>query len=113
VVIGPHLAGSLARESMTDWEIYRVLRTTPDEALVFALGTIGPRVSQDRLRRYLMELRSRTLSVGGDDILALGAKKGPAVGRILERLTELRVEEQIRGRGPELQAARQMLEKAK
>jgi tRNA nucleotidyltransferase (CCA-adding enzyme) len=113
VVAGPALVASLAREPMSDWEVYRVLRTTPDEALLLALAGLSPGRAESRLRRYLSELRSRTLSVGGDDVLALGAKKGPAVGRILERLRELRVEEVIVGREPELQAAREMLEKTR
>jgi tRNA nucleotidyltransferase (CCA-adding enzyme) len=113
VVVGPLLTSSLSREDMSDWEIYRVLRATPDEALVFALGGMESGQAETRLRRYLTELRLRTLSVGGDDILALGVKKGPTVGRILERLRELRVEEVIHGREPELEAAREMLEKAR
>jgi tRNA nucleotidyltransferase (CCA-adding enzyme) len=110
VVVGPLLATSLARDDMTDWDIYRALRTTAEEALVFALAGMTPGLAEQRLRRYLADIRSRTLSVGGDDMLALGVKKGPAVGRMLERLRELRVEEAIKGRGAELEAARRLLE---
>jgi hypothetical protein len=113
VVAGPVLASSLAREEMTDWEVYRVLRTTPVEALLLALAGVSQGVAEARLRRYLAEVRSRTLSVAGDDILALGVKKGPAVGGILERLRELRVQEVIQGREQELEAAREMVEKAR
>ncbi len=42
VVVGPLLAASLARDEMTDWEIYRALRKTPVEALVFALARVAP-----------------------------------------------------------------------
>jgi hypothetical protein len=49
--------------------------------------------------------------VTGDDLLALGMKKGPSVGRLLERLREMRVQEIIKGRGPELEYARRLLEK--
>jgi tRNA nucleotidyltransferase (CCA-adding enzyme) len=113
VVVGPHLTLSLSREDMTDWDIYRALRATPDEALVFALGCMAPGTAEERLRRYLSELRLRTLTVSGDDILALGAKKGPAVGRVLERLRELRVQQEIQGREFELEAARGLLEKSR
>jgi hypothetical protein len=70
---------------------------------------MSPGIAEQRLRRYLTDLRRRTLSIGGDDILALGAKKGPGVGRILEKLRELRVEETVKGRLPELEAARRLL----
>ena len=59
----------------------------------------------DRLRRYLADIRHRTLSVGGSDLLAMGMKRDPAVGRILERLKEMRVEGVIEGREAELEAA--------
>jgi hypothetical protein len=38
-------------------------------------------------------------------------KKGPAVGRLLERLKELRVEGVVNGGTAELEAARRMVEK--
>ena len=69
---------------MSDWEIYRALRTTPVEALVFALAGMEPGLVCTRVRRYVTDIRHRTLSVTGDDLLALGMKKGPAVGRMLE-----------------------------
>jgi tRNA nucleotidyltransferase (CCA-adding enzyme) len=98
---------------MSDWEVYKTLRGAPEEALVFALAQTPAGLAADRLRRYITELRMRTLSVGGDDILALGVKKGPGVGRILERLRELRVEEIVRGRERELQAARELVERSR
>jgi len=111
VVVGPLLRSSLAGDEMNDWEVYRALRTTPVEALVFALGSMEPGPAETRLRRYLTDIRHRTLSISGDDLLALGVKKGPAVGRMLERLKEMRVLETIEGREAELEAARRMLEK--
>jgi tRNA nucleotidyltransferase (CCA-adding enzyme) len=111
VVVGPLLASRLGEERMSDWDICRALRNTPVEALVFALASIEDRTAAARLRRYLTEIRHRTLDVTGDDLLGLGMKKGPSVGRMLERLKELRVEGIIQGRGPELEAARRMVEK--
>jgi tRNA nucleotidyltransferase (CCA-adding enzyme) len=111
VVIAPLLAPMLFRDDMTDWDIYRSLRHNPVEALVFALAAMEEGLAESRLRRYISEIRHRTLSVGGDDLLALGLKKGPAVGRLLERLREMRVKEMVEGRQAELEAARQMLDK--
>jgi len=111
VVMGPALVTSLTREEMDDWEIYRTLRSTPVEALVFALAETEDGSAEARLRRYLTEIRHRTLTIGGDDLLALGVKKGPPVGRLLERLREMRVKETIQGREAELEAASRLLEK--
>jgi len=112
VVVGPLLADRLAKEDMSDWDIFRTLRTTPLEALAFALAGMEPGPASGRLRRYLTDIRHRTLRVNGDDLLAMGMKKGPAVGRVLERLRELRVEELVEGRQAELEAARQIVGRA-
>lgn len=109
VVVGPPLGSSLAAEKMNDWAVFRVLRTTPVEALVFALAGMEPGPAEARIRRYLTEIRHRTLSVSGDDLLALGVKKGPAVGQLLERLREQRVLGKIQGREAELKIASQIL----
>jgi tRNA nucleotidyltransferase (CCA-adding enzyme) len=111
VVVGPLLASRLAKPEMRDWDIYRALRSIPLEAVVFGLAGIEPGEVEERLRRFLTDIRHRTLSVKGDDLLAMGMKKGPAVGRILERLKELRVEGVVKGRTAELEAARRMVEK--
>ena len=111
VVVGPLLPTSLAREDMTDWQVFKTLRQTPVEALVFALASTEPGPAEARVRRYLSDLRRRTLTIGGDDLLAMGVKKGPYVGRILERLREMRVEGLIEGQEQELEAARHMVEK--
>jgi tRNA nucleotidyltransferase (CCA-adding enzyme) len=112
VVVGPLLASRLAKAEMRDWDIYRALRSIPVEAVVFALAGLEPGVVDARLRRYLADIRHRTLSVTGDDLLALGMKKGPGVGRVLERLKELRVEAVVVGREAELEAAQRLVEKA-
>ena len=113
VVLGPLLASRMAKPEMRDWDVYRALRSIPLEAVVFGLAGIEPGAVEGRLRRYLVDIRHRTLTVKGDDLLAMGMKKGPAVGRILERLKELRVEGVVKGRTAELEAARPMVEKAR
>ncbi len=112
VVVGPLLASRLGKTEMSDWEIFRTLRATPVEAIVFALAGLEPGPAESRLKRYLSDIRHRTLSVTGADLLALGMKKGPAVGRLLERLREMRVEGIIKGREAELEYARRLLEKS-
>ncbi len=112
VVVGPILGERLAKPQMRDWEVYRALRSIPLEAVIFGLAGIEPGVAETRLRRYLVDVRHRTLSVKGDDLLEMGMKKGPAVGRVLEKLKELRVEGKVIGRKAELEAARRMVERA-
>jgi tRNA nucleotidyltransferase (CCA-adding enzyme) len=111
VIIAPLLASTLSRDNMSDWEIFRSLRSDPLEALVLALAGMDEGPAAERLRRFITDIRHRTLSVSGADLLSMGVKKGPAVGRLLERLRELRVNEQVKGREAELAAARDLVEK--
>ena len=81
VVVGPLLASRLAKPEMRDWDIYRALRSIPLEAVLFGLAGMEPGVVETRLRRYLADIRHRTLSVKGEDLLAMGMKKGrPSAG---------------------------------
>ena len=112
VIVGPLLASRLAKPDMRDWDVFRTLRSIPLEAVLFGLAGIEPGVVENRLRRYLAEIRHRTLTIRGDDLLAMGMKKGPAVGKVLERLQELRVEGMIKGTSAEMDAARRMVEKS-
>jgi tRNA nucleotidyltransferase (CCA-adding enzyme) len=110
VVVAPVLAAQLAKAEITDWEIYQALHKTSLEALVFAVALNGDRVAVRQLRRYLEDIRHRTISVSGDDLLGLGMKKDPAIGRVLDKLKEMRVEGKIEGREAELAAARELVE---
>lgn len=111
VVLATVLGPTLAHEATDEWEVYRALRNTPAEALVFVLASLPPGLAAERLRAYLTDLRHRKLSVGGNDLLELGVKKGPEVGKMLERLRELRVKGLVSGREAELEAARRLMER--
>jgi tRNA nucleotidyltransferase (CCA-adding enzyme) len=113
VVVAPLLPSILAREDMADWDVFRALRKYPLEALVLAMGEMEQGPACERTRRYIADIRHRTLSVTGSDLLTIGVKKGPGVGRLLEQLTEMRVKGHIRGRAAELRAARDLVEKRK
>lgn len=109
VVLRSHLGAQLDRDDMTDWEVFKALRRIPVEALVFALASVDGHEARLRLRRYLTDIRYRTLSLTGNDLHAMGMKRGPAMGRVLDKLREMRVEGMIQGREAELSTARQLV----
>ena len=120
VVLAPRLVDELGVAALSDWDVYRLLIKVPEESLVFALAlpaaahreSAPPGLAEEaatareRVSRFLADLRHRTLSVTGSDIVGLGVRQGPEVGRILHELRRMRVENAISGREQELAAAR-------
>ncbi len=111
VVMAPRLREQLDADGMTDWEVYEVLHQVPAEAVLFTLAQTPDGPAAVRLRRFLGEIRHRsTLGVDGADLIALGVREGPQVGRILDELRRLRVEGCLDGREVQLERARRLVE---
>ena len=66
---------------------------------------------RERLSLYLSELRYVKSSLGGKDIIALGAPQGPQVGSILRELRRARLEGEVSTREEELALVQRLLEK--
>jgi tRNA nucleotidyltransferase (CCA-adding enzyme) len=110
VILGPRLIEQLEEgDDMSDWDIYRLLDKLPTESLVFALGRAPRGAGRRRLRRYLEELRTRTLEVSGADIIDLGQPRGPGVGKVLSELRRRRVEGGLLTREEQLAAAKTLI----
>ena len=111
VVLGRRMDEQLTAGDLGDWDLYRLLHAAPVESVVFALGHSESGGAQERFRRYLGVLRRRRLQITGADVLVLGARQGPAVGRVLEAVRRGRIEDRIGpGRQAELTAIRACLE---
>ena len=79
--------------------------------MIFTLAQATEEPVVSRLRRYLGVLRHRShLGVSGADIMALGVRQGPGVGRILDELRRQRVEGCLDGREVQLARARELAE---
>jgi tRNA nucleotidyltransferase (CCA-adding enzyme) len=109
VVLSSHLASQLQAEGMSDWQVFKAFRRTSVDALVFALAVTQEESARATVGRYLSDIRHRTISITGDDLHALGMKRHPDMGRILEKIREMRVEGLVEGRNAELEAARRLL----
>jgi tRNA nucleotidyltransferase (CCA-adding enzyme) len=55
--------------------------------------------------RWVTDLGSVRLEIGGDDLLAAGVPEGPAIGRALEETLRRKLDGIVNGREQELQAA--------
>ena len=94
LTLARELEAKRREKNMTQKALAAKLRTSQPRVAMMEKG--DPSVSLDLLIRAL---------------LALGMKRGPTVGRVLERLKELRVEGVIEGWEAELAAAKHLVEK--
>jgi tRNA nucleotidyltransferase (CCA-adding enzyme) len=111
VVLGPRMDEQLAAGDLGDWDLYHLLDAAPVESVVFASGYSESVAAKERFGRYLGVLRRRHLQITGADVIALGARQGPGVGKVLEAVRRARIEDRIGpGRPAELTAAQAYLE---
>ena len=83
-------------------ELARALRDLPVEAVALA----GARGAPGPARRWLEQLRHIGLQITGADLLAAGIPEGPELGRRLQAVLDLRLDDALApGREAELQAA--------
>lgn len=73
----------------------RIFRPLTDEALA-AWGAVEPdKATTTALARFTVDWRFRQRTTTGDDLKALGLKPGPCYSRLLERLTDARIDDDV------------------
>ena len=78
------------------------------------LGALSPSEEvKEKIDRYIFELKGVRPILRGRDILALGLKEGKAVGYVLERLRDMRLDGEILTKEDEQEAALHLIKKAK
>ncbi len=108
--VGPLLVSRTATLESTR-AIHDVLANEPIEAVVLALAQAPPgSAAEDRLRRFVVELRHVSLSITGDDLAQLGLAESPAVGHVLDAVLGLKLEGSVDTSEEELAAARRLIE---
>jgi tRNA nucleotidyltransferase (CCA-adding enzyme) len=81
-------------------EVDAALAALADEELLL-LAVQADALARSWVRRYLTELRPLALGIRGADLLAAGARRGPAIGRALRATRDARLDGEI-GPGEEL-----------
>ncbi len=73
------------------YDVVRLLRAVPPEGIVHLFAAAGPR-QRGLIAAYLKTWRGVSPSLDGRRVMALGIERGPLVGRVLDRLLELRLQ---------------------
>ncbi len=89
------LEGQLASPTLANSQIVRILKGLSEDAIrAVSVVSFLPDVG-GRLREYLFKLRLLSPKLDGNDMLAMGARPGPAVGRILRELCDAKFDGQL------------------
>lgn len=105
VVRAARRAPELARELTDDTPpsaLHDLMEGEPPETLALALGMGAP---ARPVLRFLSDVRGVRLEVTGDDLLAAGVPRSPAVGRALAETLRRKLDGEVSGRDDELAVA--------
>jgi tRNA nucleotidyltransferase (CCA-adding enzyme) len=103
---GPRLAARV-RDAASRSEAARLLRAAPGAALA-ALRLMDDTRVQERLEWYVREGRAIAPELGGDDVIALGVPRGPAVSDVLDALRDGRLDGRLVDRQAEIRYVRSL-----
>ncbi|MEA2473359.1 MAG: hypothetical protein QOE06_1274 [Thermoleophilaceae bacterium] len=82
--------------------VHALLRCEPRETLALALALGAP---AGPVLRFAADLRSVHLEITGDDLIAAGVERSPAIGRALDEVLRRKLDGELSGRDAELAAA--------
>ena len=100
--VAPRLCEALREREHTPSELRALLGGEPPEALALALALGAP---SEPVLRWVTELSSVGLEIGGADLLAAGVPEGPEIGRALEETLRRKLDGLVAGRDEELRTA--------
>jgi tRNA nucleotidyltransferase (CCA-adding enzyme) len=82
--------------------VHALLRCEPPETLALALALGAP---AGPMLRFLADLRDVHLEITGDDLIAAGLERSPAIGRALDEVLRRKLDGEVSGRDEELRLA--------
>jgi tRNA nucleotidyltransferase (CCA-adding enzyme) len=95
----------LSRPSLRPSRVVALLQTANPDAVEALVAVEGGTLAGRRARRYLDEWRHIRPLVGGGELLTLGLRPGPAVGRALAAVRSARLDGNVRTKSEEVALA--------
>ena len=77
---------------VSDIDLYRSLIRVPDDVIRAAIAVEHNVAVKSRFHDFRNRLRHVRVDLNGDDLIALGVKQGPMVGKLLDELLTLRIQ---------------------
>ncbi|WP_246325469.1 CBS domain-containing protein [Dissulfurirhabdus thermomarina] len=94
------------REGLRDSELFALFHGREIEEVLLALVLARSERARRRISRFITDLQDVRPHLRGGDLLALGHRPGPVIGRILERLLAARLDGEVTTREEELALVR-------
>ena len=90
------------RQGMQRWEsrngsmsdLHRMLGKVPLEALLYLLAREDKPEQHEKLTRYIYQGRQMKADISGDDLIRMGVRPGPVIGRILDEVLAAKMDEE-------------------
>lgn len=107
-----------ARQGMNRWEkkngsiseLHRLLGKEPLETLLYLLAQEDGEEQHEKLTRYIYKGRQMKPDVNGDDLILMGVKPGPMIGRILNEVLIAKMDDESMSREEQLALAARLAE---
>jgi tRNA nucleotidyltransferase (CCA-adding enzyme) len=99
----PHIRDRKDVRNVTNSQVYHLLKGKADESLAIAACLAKPGAPLRRLiRLYLEHLEQIEVELSGTDLVEMGFKQGPDIGKTLNLLLDAKLDGQIRSREDEI-----------
>ena len=86
--------------------IYGLLKPLPIETVIYLMAKAVHEEAKMALSAYITRLRNTRLELSGKDLMKLGIPEGQRMGEVLRLLLEKRLDNEIKSREEELEAAK-------
>lgn len=90
-------------------ELYKILVKLPLESVLYIMSLGNFQDIKKELSHFLSRLWHMKLDITGDDIMQMGAERGPAIGIILRRIMEAKADGKADTKDEQLELARRFL----
>ncbi len=106
------LETTLSQPPISRSEVCRQLQGLDEAAVTAAIALSGNGLARQRLGKYLREWRFVRPALDGAAVMAMGVEPGPAVGQLIKKLHNARLDCRVRSEEEERQLVRRVLAKS-
>ena len=101
-----HLGRKLSTQDLPASQIYQMLKSFTKEAIVYLRATASQEVIAQRINRYLRRDMDMRLKINGDDLKKMGMVPGSKIGKVLEQVLCLKIDNKVKSKDDELKWAK-------